>query len=33
MWVPMCLVYLSAILAQLARWFAEPGRAVTPEAP
>jgi putative membrane protein len=24
MWVPMCLVYLSAILAQLARWFAEP---------
>jgi putative membrane protein len=24
MWVPMCLVYLSAILAQLARWFAPP---------
>jgi cytochrome c oxidase assembly factor CtaG len=24
MWVPMCLVYLSAIFAQLARWFAEP---------
>jgi cytochrome c oxidase assembly factor CtaG len=24
MWVPMCLVYLSAILAQLARWFAHP---------
>ena len=22
MWVPMCLVYLSAIIAQLARWFA-----------
>ena len=24
MWVPMCLVYLSAIIAQLARWFAQP---------
>ena len=24
MWVPMCLVYLSAIVAQLARWFACP---------
>jgi putative membrane protein len=24
MWVPMCLVYLSAIVAQLARWFALP---------
>jgi putative membrane protein len=24
MWVPMCLVYLSAIIAQLARWFAHP---------
>jgi cytochrome c oxidase assembly factor CtaG len=24
MWVPMCLIYLIAILAQLARWFAEP---------
>jgi cytochrome c oxidase assembly factor CtaG len=24
MWVPMCLIYLSAILAQLARWHAEP---------
>lgn len=24
MWVPMCLVYLSAIVAQLARWFARP---------
>jgi putative membrane protein len=23
MWVPMCLVYLSAIVAQLARWFAQ----------
>jgi putative membrane protein len=23
MWVPMCLIYLFAILAQLARWFAE----------
>jgi len=24
MWVPMCLIYLSAICAQIARWFAEP---------
>jgi putative membrane protein len=24
MWVPMCFVYLSAIVAQLARWFANP---------
>jgi putative membrane protein len=24
MWVPMCLIYLSAIVAQLARWFAHP---------
>lgn len=24
MWVPMCLIYLSAIFAQIARWFAEP---------
>jgi putative membrane protein len=24
MWVPMCLVYLSAIVAQLARWFGHP---------
>src|SRR5438309_9732395 len=24
MWVPMCLVYLAAILAQLARWFTHP---------
>jgi cytochrome c oxidase assembly factor CtaG len=24
MWVPMCLVYLSAILAQFSRWYAEP---------
>jgi putative membrane protein len=23
MWVPMCLIYLIAILAQIARWFAE----------
>jgi cytochrome c oxidase assembly factor CtaG len=29
MWVPMCLVYLSAILAQMARWFAEPASAQT----
>lgn len=27
MWVPMCLVYLSAIFAQMARWFAEPATA------
>ena len=27
MWVPMCLVYLTAIFAQLARWFAEPREA------
>jgi cytochrome c oxidase assembly factor CtaG len=25
MWVPMCLIYLSAILAQIARWFAASG--------
>jgi len=24
MWVPMCLVYLTAIIAQLARWFTHP---------
>jgi cytochrome c oxidase assembly factor CtaG len=24
MWVPMCMVYLAAIFAQLARWFAQP---------
>ena len=24
MWVPMCLIYLSAIMGQLARWFAVP---------
>lgn len=24
MWVPMCLVYLGAIIAQFARWFAHP---------
>jgi cytochrome c oxidase assembly factor CtaG len=24
MWVPMCLVYLGAIVAQLARWFGQP---------
>jgi putative membrane protein len=34
MWVPMCFVYLSAIVAQLARWFAHPvaSTAVTPKA-
>jgi len=29
MWVPMCFVYLSAIFAQMARWFAEPENAET----
>lgn len=29
MWVPMCLIYLSAILAQMARWFADSGRPAT----
>jgi putative membrane protein len=29
MWVPMCLVYLSAIFAQLASWFAEPATPAT----
>jgi len=24
MWIPMCFVYLAAIIAQLAQWFAEP---------
>lgn len=34
MWVPMCLVYLVAIIAQLARWFAHPiGSAVEPLRP
>ena len=31
MWVPMCLIYLSAILAQIARWFAESGSPATEE--
>jgi putative membrane protein len=30
MWVPMCLVYLAAIVAQLARWFAHPGGSLVP---
>jgi cytochrome c oxidase assembly factor CtaG len=29
MWVPMCLIYLTAILAQIARWFAEPAGPIT----
>jgi len=29
MWVPMCLIYLSAILAQIARWFAGSGSPAT----
>jgi len=28
MWVPMCLIYLTAILAQMARWFAQPASPV-----
>ena len=28
MWVPMCLVYLAAIIAQLARWFTHPVESV-----
>jgi cytochrome c oxidase assembly factor CtaG len=31
MWVPMCLIYLSAIMAQIARWFAESGSPATEE--
>jgi cytochrome c oxidase assembly factor CtaG len=27
MWVPMCMIYLSAIFGQLARWFGEPAPA------
>jgi putative membrane protein len=31
MWVPMCLVYLAAIIAQLSRWFVHPvGSVVAP---
>jgi cytochrome c oxidase assembly factor CtaG len=29
MWVPMCLVYLSAIFAQIARWFADSANPTT----
>jgi cytochrome c oxidase assembly factor CtaG len=29
MWVPMCLIYLSAIFAQIARWFAESENPIT----
>lgn len=29
MWVPMCLIYLSAIFAQLVRWFAQPAPVLT----
>ena len=29
MWVPMCLIYLSAIFAQIGRWFAETTEAAT----
>jgi putative membrane protein len=30
MWVPMCLVYLSAIIGQIARWYGTPGGASVP---
>jgi len=33
MWVPMCLVYLGAITAQIARWFAEPACPAPGETP
>lgn len=33
MWVPMCLIYLTAIFAQLARWFAEPATPTAAELP
>jgi putative membrane protein len=33
MWVPMCLVYLSAMFAQIGRWFAEPATPVTAKSP
>jgi cytochrome c oxidase assembly factor CtaG len=31
MWVPMCLIYLSAIMVQVARWFVESGSLATEE--
>ena len=33
MWVPMCFVYLAAIIGQLARWFAHPGYVVAGASP
>jgi cytochrome c oxidase assembly factor CtaG len=33
MWVPMCLIYLSAMFAQIARWFAEPVTPATAKLP
>jgi cytochrome c oxidase assembly factor CtaG len=33
MWVPMCLIYLSAIFAQLVRWFSPPLSVVTNSIP
>ena len=30
MWVPMCLVYLAAIFAQLVRWFSPPAAIRSP---
>jgi putative membrane protein len=31
MWVPMCLIYLSAICSQIGRWYAEPANLATEE--
>lgn len=31
MWVPMCLIYLSAIFDQIARWFAQPATSAAPK--
>jgi putative membrane protein len=33
MWVPMCLIYLSAMFAEMARWFAEPATPVRAKLP
>lgn len=33
MWVPMCLIYLAAIFAQLVRWYSQPATAFTTPMP
>lgn len=33
MWVPMCLIYLGAMFAQMARWFAEPATSAAAKSP